>query len=280
MRKYRSAIIGLLVTASVAAAFLQIDDTNVQTILTGAIKTFQDAIHFQATGGGTEYVGIVGPSVVNTPSVTYKLPQNDGTSGQALVTDGSANLSFASVAATPPTPLPTATPLAFGTPGVIVAFAATELGSYPGSACTPPALALSSDASGVWTCATPVPGVVPTDTPLIDLLYSGKLNLGANASGTPLGLVTITANATPAAHDRVIKCAPPNATPVAYTMPAATGSGRVIDMINTTGSGSCSMDRAGGDAMNSTTTDILANQWNADTCYDISSGQWACRNLQ
>lgn len=270
----RKAIIALLVTATVALAFIQIDDTHVQTVLTGAIKTFQDAIRFQATGGGSEYVGIVGPSVVNTPSVTYKLPQNDGTSGQALVTDGAANLSFASVAATTPTPL------VFGTPGVIAVFASPELGQYPGAACTPPALALSQSSSGAWTCATPVPGVIPTDTPLIDLLYSGKLNLGADVSGTPLGLVTITANATPAPHDRVIKCAPPNATPVAYTMPAATGSGRVIDMINTTGSGSCSMDRAGGDAMNSGTTDTLANQWNADTCYDIASGQWACRNLQ
>jgi hypothetical protein len=269
----RKAIIALLVTATVALAFIQIDDTHTQTILAG-IKTFIPEIRFQATGGGTEYVGLVAPAVVNTPSVTYKLPQNDGTSGQAIVTDGAANLSFASVAAVTPTPL------VFGTPGDIAVFSATELGTYPGTACTPPALALSSDKSGAWTCATPVPAVQPTDTPLIDLLYSGKLNLGADVSGTPLGLVTITANATPAPHDRVIKCAPPNATPVAYTMPAATGSGRVIDMINTTGSGSCSMNRAGGDAMNSGITDTLASQWNADTCYDIASAQWACRNLQ
>lgn len=56
----------------------------------------------------------------------------------------------------------TPTPLAFGTPGVLAAFAATELGSYPGSACTPPALALSSSAAGVWTCATPVPAATAT----------------------------------------------------------------------------------------------------------------------
>lgn len=272
----RKAIIALLVTATVALAFIQIDDTHVQTVLTGAIKTFQDAIHFQATGGGSAYVGLVGPAVVNTPSVTYKLPQNDGTSGQALVTDGSANLSFASVSATTPTPL------AFGTPPNIAIFGSPNFQTYPGSACTPPALALSSNSAGVWTCATPIPASitpVPTDTPLIDLLYSGKLNLGANASGTPLGLVAITANATPAPHDRIIKCAPPNATPVTYTMPAATGSGRVIDMINTTGSGNCVMTRAGGDAMNSSTTDTLSSQWDADTCYDIASAQWACRNL-
>lgn len=56
-----------------------------------------------------------------------------------------------------PVAVGTATPLNFGTPGVLAAFAATELGAYPGSACTPPALALSTSAAGVWTCATPVP---------------------------------------------------------------------------------------------------------------------------
>lgn len=61
---------------------------------------------------------------------------------------------------------PTATPLAFGTPGDIAVFNATEFGTYPGSACTPPALALSTDKAGVWTCATPVPGAAqPTATP-------------------------------------------------------------------------------------------------------------------
>lgn len=277
----RKAIIALLVTATVALAFIQIDDTHVQTVLTGAIKTFQDAIRFQATGGGSEYVGIVGPAVVNTPSVTYKLPQNDGTAGQVLTTDGSANLSFSSVAVTTPTPQPTPTPLVFGTPGVIAVFASPELGQYPGAACTPPALALSQSSSGVWTCATPIPAAaVPTDTPLIDLLYSGKLNLGANASGTPLGRVSISANATPAAHDRVILCtAGSTPTPIIYTMPAATGSGRVIDMIKVdSGTNTCRMD-AGSDFMNSVHTDDLTNQWQADTCYDIGTAQWACRAL-
>lgn len=56
-----------------------------------------------------------------------------------------------------PVSFATSTPLAFGTPGVLAVFAATELGQYPGAACTPPALALSQSAAGAWTCATPVP---------------------------------------------------------------------------------------------------------------------------
>src|SRR4030095_4029135 len=75
---------------------------------------------------------------------------------------------------------------------------------------------------------TPTP--IPTATPLIDLLYSGKLNLGANASGTPLGLVSISASSTPAPHDRIIYCTS-GSSQIFYTMPPATGSGRVIDMI-------------------------------------------------
>lgn len=148
MRKYKSTIIGLLVSATVALAFIQIDDTHVQTILTGAIKTFQDAIHFQATGGGTNYVGIVAPATVPTP-VVFKLPGSDGTSGQAVVTDGSANLSFASISGS----VPTATPLVFGTPGVIPVFASPELGSYAGSVCPTPQTATAIDASGALTCS-------------------------------------------------------------------------------------------------------------------------------
>jgi hypothetical protein len=76
---------------------------------------------------------------------------------------------------------PTATPLAFGTPGVLAAFAATELGAYPGAACTPPALALSTDASGAWTCATPVPPTpLPTATPQV---VTGKQIMAAHGNG-------------------------------------------------------------------------------------------------
>lgn len=159
--------------------------------------------------------------------------------------------------------------------------------------------AMAARIDGAWECfpggnavivtptpqptATPQPVVtpVPTDTPLIDLLYSGKLNLGANASGTPLGHVAITANATPAPHDRIIYCTSSLATPtpVIYTMPPATGTGRIIDMISA-GSGYCEMN-AGSDFMNDGHTEVFIQKWQSDTCYDVpgTTGQWACRNL-
>lgn len=236
MRSLRTAIVSVLVAATIVWAFILIDDTHDQTV--GGTKTHvlpvigsvvYASLPASPTDGEMQYCSDCTP---NTSPCTAS-----GSGAMALRINGAWYcIPNVTVLVATPTPPPTATPQPTTTP-------------------------------------------FPTDTPLIDLLYSGKLNLGANASGTPLGLVSITANATPAPHDRVIKCAPPNATPVSYTMPAATGSGRVIDMINTTGSGSCSMDRAGGDSMNSVTSDTLTNQWDADTCYDISSAQWACRNL-
>lgn len=181
MRK--PAIIALLlVTAGAALAFIQLDDTHVQEVLTGAIKTFDDAIHFRATGGGTNYVGVIAPASVPT-SVTFKLPSADGTNGQAVVTDGSANLSFANVVGSNPTPL------AFGTPGVIPVFASPELGSYAGATCPTPQVVTAIDASGHATCSAA-------------LSRNGSVWIAAaECQGTTAGALTDlpAANATPGA---------------------------------------------------------------------------------
>lgn len=217
-----------------------------------------------------------------------------------------------------PTSTPTVTPTSTVTPTPSATATNTPIGTKPFRAdnletkietwlgiSTAPALAPANDGrvyydtiTQDWLCSknggpfascafsnpTPTAIVIPTATPLIDLLYSGKLNLGANASGTPLGRVTISANATPAPHDRVIICVNGTATPtpLVYTMPAATGSGRVIDMIvggsQIGGGGPCMMN-AGSDFMNDGHTDLLVAGWDADTCYDMAVGQWACRNL-
>jgi len=49
---------------------------------------------------GTEYVGFEAPNTI-AASVIWKLPNADGSSGQAIVTDASGNLSFATVSANP-----------------------------------------------------------------------------------------------------------------------------------------------------------------------------------
>lgn len=54
----------------------------------GAVKLYED------TDNGTNYVAIQAPDGM-TANYTLKMPAADGTSGQAIVTDGSGNLSFA-----------------------------------------------------------------------------------------------------------------------------------------------------------------------------------------
>lgn len=56
--------------------------------------TAQGPLRLQDTTGG-EYIGLRAPGTV-TVSTTFTLPDGDGSSGEALITDGSGNLSFGS----------------------------------------------------------------------------------------------------------------------------------------------------------------------------------------
>jgi hypothetical protein len=58
----------------------------------------QNEVRFEDATGG-QYIGLKAASTVSS-SITFTLPTADGTSGQAIVTDGSANLSFAGPYAT------------------------------------------------------------------------------------------------------------------------------------------------------------------------------------
>lgn len=53
----------------------------------GTLKIFED------TDNGTNYVALQAPAAIPS-NVTFRLPSADGSSGQALVTDGAGNLSF------------------------------------------------------------------------------------------------------------------------------------------------------------------------------------------
>lgn len=74
--------------------------------LLGSANTFTDSISlanekilkfYEATGGGTNYIGLKAAAAL-AGDVTFVLPTADGSANQAIVTDASANLSFASVA--------------------------------------------------------------------------------------------------------------------------------------------------------------------------------------
>lgn len=74
-------------------------DASGNVVLSGALTATQldvvatGDVRFQDTSGG-EYVALQAPGTVSS-SFTLTLPDADGTTGQALTTDGSGNLSFA-----------------------------------------------------------------------------------------------------------------------------------------------------------------------------------------
>jgi len=55
----------------------------------GALRIYEDS------DNGTNYVALQAPSALAN-NVTFRLPDADGASGQAIVTDGAGNLSFSS----------------------------------------------------------------------------------------------------------------------------------------------------------------------------------------
>ena len=90
------------------SAFVYNDGTDITTAIDYTPAVYTQAVEVLGTtssGGysrfyedadnGTNYVQLQAPDSVAS-NVTFKLPSADGTSGQAVVTDGSGNLSFGS----------------------------------------------------------------------------------------------------------------------------------------------------------------------------------------
>jgi hypothetical protein len=74
------------ITGGTVAGITQLDVAG--TTAAGAtLKLYED------TDNGTNFVGLKAPNTIAS-NVTFTLPAADGTSGQAVVTDGSGNLSF------------------------------------------------------------------------------------------------------------------------------------------------------------------------------------------
>lgn len=100
-----------------------------------------------------------------------------------------------------------------------------------------------------------------------DLTYSGKLNY--------TGTTSISASATPAPHDRYIACTAGSSSDQTYTLPAATGTGRVITVKKIdSGTKACIVSRAGADTIDGATTVSLGTQYQAVTVFDRASTVW------
>jgi hypothetical protein len=88
------SITGLSTTATGTVLSLS-DSANTSTV--NLIIDNDKEIRFrEATANGTNYIGLSAPSSVSA-DLTFTLPATDGTSGQALVTNGSGVLSFSNV---------------------------------------------------------------------------------------------------------------------------------------------------------------------------------------
>jgi hypothetical protein len=88
--------------------------TGLSTTATGTVLTLTDTAHTtsvnmilgnntalrfnELTANGSNYIGLKAPASLSA-DLTFTLPATDGTSGQALVTDGSGTLSFTTISA-------------------------------------------------------------------------------------------------------------------------------------------------------------------------------------
>jgi hypothetical protein len=77
-----------------------LDDNGAPTfvgsvVVSGTAAAAADIKLYEDTDNGTNYVALQSPASVAS-NVTFTLPAADGSSGQAIVTDGSGNLSFGS----------------------------------------------------------------------------------------------------------------------------------------------------------------------------------------
>jgi len=87
------SITGLTTTAT--GTVLTLSDTATTSTVNLIIDNQKEVRFRETTANGTNYVGLKAPASLSA-DLTYTLPSADGTSGQALVTNGSGVLSFAS----------------------------------------------------------------------------------------------------------------------------------------------------------------------------------------
>jgi hypothetical protein len=120
---------------------------------------------------------------------------------------------------------------------------------------------------GKYPTAAPTATPRATDTPIVALSYSSALN--------STSITAISASATPAATDRYIRCTSGSSSDQTYTLPAATGTGRIIEIKKIdSGTKNCIVGRAGADLIDGATSYTLSAQYQAVTVFDAASAVW------
>jgi len=87
-------------TLTASSALLVDSNKAIDELFVGNALSTGGQIKFnEGTNNGSNYVGLKAPNSIAS-SITFTLPDSDGSNGQILVTDGSGNLSFTDAAAT------------------------------------------------------------------------------------------------------------------------------------------------------------------------------------
>src|SRR6056300_1550938 len=87
-------------TLTASSALLVDSNKAIDEIFIGNSSTVGGTLKLnEGTNNGTNFIGLKAPNAVTT-TTTFTLPDGDGSSGQVLSTDGSGNLSFATVNST------------------------------------------------------------------------------------------------------------------------------------------------------------------------------------
>src|SRR5210317_2015503 len=87
-------------TLTASSALLVDSNKAIDEIFIGNSSTVGGTLKLnEGTNNGTNFIGLKAPNAVTT-TTTFTLPDGDGSNGQVLSTDGSGNLSFATVNST------------------------------------------------------------------------------------------------------------------------------------------------------------------------------------
>ena len=137
-------------------------------------------IRFVETGGGTDFIAFQAPAAV-AASVTFTLPNADGTNGQFLSTNGSGTLSWASTGVAT-----TATNLAGGAAGSIPYQTASSTTTFLSAGTSGDILTYGGSNAPVWSSGTGTGSPVRATAPTFATSIDGGATFGAFASSTTL----------------------------------------------------------------------------------------------
>jgi hypothetical protein len=143
-------------------------------------------IRFIETGGGTDYVAFQAPSAIAS-SVTWTLPNADGSNGQFLKTNGTGTLSWAD-----PGTATSATNLAGGSTGAIPYQSATSTTTFLSAGTSGDILTYGGSNAPAWSSGTGTGSPVRATSPTLTTPTLGV------ATATSINKVAITAPATSA----------------------------------------------------------------------------------